>query len=201
MKKRLPILLFAFVAALTSCKKDVDAGGDASALYGDWKFTGLKAKTVADVSTTAGGATDRAVTTTQYTSINNSGVIRFSAGKAETTELGYTTQGSAIVKIYSGGTTDEFTTPFNYTVPKTSSSSSFNAVGSDSLYFSGGGMVKMPGSTGEVVPSAPGGAKYSIAGTKLTMTIQASAVTNQTAQGMTVKSTVSVNSEMTFEKQ
>jgi hypothetical protein len=203
MKKCLPFLLFVSVIVLSSCSKDVESEGDASALFGDWKFTGMKAKTLADITISSGGTSDRTVSTSEYTTTNNAGLLRFSADKAQSIDFAYKASGNMLAKVYTNGVFDyETTVPFSQTLPKSGSSSGYKAVGTDSLYLTGG-LISMPDASGGQTPvvAQGSGMKYKIAGTKLTITTNVSAVANNTASGLIVKTISSVAAEMTYEKQ
>lgn len=207
MKKSVSLLLIIAAATLNSCSKEAEGTGSAEALYGEWKLTGVKNKMGLDVSTAGSSINQRILFNSQYASTSASGLLRFSEAKAETVNIEYAFKGTTNVKVYSDGTL----TPgsgvdreVEDVMPKSSGSSSYTAIGTDSIFFPSGGAVtiKQPGNpAGTTMPTLPSGYKYKVEGNRMTMYLNYATSQTQTAQGMTVASATSANIEMTFQKQ
>jgi hypothetical protein len=91
--------------------------------------------------------------------------------------LAYTVSTTATAYVYNGPVfIDSVSAPYTFTLPPTSEAASYKAVGSDSLYFPGGG----------IVPGGGSGCRYSINGDTLHIAINGS----QTVQGGGVETVV-----------
>lgn len=227
MKKCLIIGLLSATAVFTSCQKETsfdtispesgtggggnnggngggtDSTGTATSLIGTWTFTGMKAKLVSDLSVTESGFSVRSVTTTEYTTTNNSGTFTFTADKASTKDLTYTVNTTSKVKMYMDGTTQEAEMPFAYTAPKSSSTGAYKAIGADSIYMPAGGAITMPDNSGYngTVPTVAAGYKYKIEGKKMTMTLNTNYKPSfPSVPNTTINGNSSINLTMTFQK-
>jgi hypothetical protein len=215
MNKKLAIVLIAFAAASQSCKKETEEVVDntaASALFGDWKFLKMSASVVSEASIADAGINYRIVNSTNYSTTNASGVLRFGNDKANTIDLSYNVSGTLEYWLYENGVKDDDATmsfPFSYNLPKAASESSYKAVGSDSLYFPAGGLLTMPAAAGSnggttTVPTMASGYKYKIkkgtATDTLVLVMKGVYQQNTSVEGISTKSTNAVNASMTFTK-
>jgi len=211
MNKKIAIALIAFAAVFQSCKKEAEEVTDntsASTLFGDWKFVKLFASINSEASMAEGGVNYKVVTKTDYSTVNGGGILRFSNDKANTIDFTYNVTGTMVASVYMNGQKyDGYSSPFSYSLAKTSSESNYKAVGSDSLYFPAGGLVTMPDASGTngaatTMPTVASGYKYKISkgaiSDTLVMTMNGVYQQNTTVQGVTSKSTNAVNSYMVF---
>ncbi|HXB94794.1 MAG TPA: hypothetical protein VNU70_06540 [Puia sp.] len=166
MYRNLTLLTILSAALMVvSCKKSNDSG-NSGGLVGNWNFLYLKASTTVTVS--SGGVTS--VTKGSYTTTNNSGTAKFTSDSLSLNALAYTASTTATAYVYNGQILiDSVSAPYTFTLSPTSEAASYKAVGSDSLYFPGGG----------IVPGGGSGCRYSIVGDTLHIAVNGS----QTVQG------------------
>lgn len=205
MKGKFLVSVSLLVAAFTSCKKDDGFDNSLAApIYGEWKFIGLSANTLADVTISGSGLNERSVTTSSYTAINPKGTMKIDEVNIVTSDVEYAINGKMTVRDYTTSPYDEYEMPFVTTVPKSSGTAAYQAVGADSLYIATGGVIKiedgadMPATS---MPAVAGGYRYKLAGNKLTLFMKGGYNQNISAQGMTVKYLANVDSQLLFEKQ
>ena len=165
MKTLIVPLLLLTITVFTSCKKD-SSGSNNPAVEGTYKLKYITAKTN---STISGSLGDKAVTTSDYTTINNGGTVTFSNGILSATGLTYTVDTEAKLSEYQDANLlDSTSYPFTFTLPQSNSSGSYKFVGSDSIYFPQGGITATVDGNGYYQSSA-GGGHYSFNGTLLTI--------------------------------
>jgi hypothetical protein len=172
--------------SIVSCKKDNSNSnsGNTKALEGNWTFVSMSAKTQSTQSYTQSGTAYKTVTLSNYTTTNNAGVVNFSADSMVATGLTYSVATMAEAYDYvSGQLVDSIASPFNFSLPATNSSSKYQSIGTDSLYFPGGGFLGVAGGAQQTVGS---GAKYVISGNTLTMTTNPTQAYTQTLSGISV---------------
>ena len=165
MKKTstLTTILFAIVF-LFSCKKE-SSESTSSALVGNWKFVSSGGTTSASTSYTLFGTAIKVETILNYTSSNPKGVYKISQTAFSGEGVGYDYQGSLTVKQYEDNTLQsEDTNPVNATIVPTNASTNYKLIGTDSIYFEGSAPGTSTGASG-----TPGGCKYKIEGTKLSL--------------------------------
>lgn len=174
------------------------AGGN-SALIGAWKFLELSAKTESDVLVTDGADTERAITTSQYTTMNNKGTVTFDATKMISSGIGYDIDADAKTYLYANGMLlDSLDFPFAVSIPSSSGEAKYKAIGSDSLYFETG-FFSVPGTNPQA--SLPSGTKYTIVGNILTMNTNSVATKTETSAGLTTTQTNKVIGAIKLQKQ
>jgi hypothetical protein len=152
-------------------------GGDTSNTsnteVGNWKFISLHATVLQTTEYTQDSNAVKSVTSSDYTTENNDGTIKFDGSKMTSTGLTYSV--NTIAKGYSyfnGSPEDTVEAPFAFTLPPYSSTTPYKKVGTDSLYFdSGAGSIG-----GTSTQSVPAGYKLKFDGDKMTMTTKADEV-------------------------
>jgi hypothetical protein len=172
MKK---IILFcaAFLLIFTACKKDSggSGGGSSDALSGTWKFTSVTASTQATGEYNDAGDDIKDVTTSNYTSTDNTGTYVFSGGTATSAGVGYSVSTTLYYTSYDNNVlTDNDSTPYSVTVPSSGGASTYKIIGTDSVYFTGGFVTSADLSGGAQQATTPLGYKFQISGKVLTMT-------------------------------
>ncbi|GGH68983.1 hypothetical protein HNQ91_002717 [Filimonas zeae] len=140
------------------------------------------------------------------------GVLRFSNEKANTIDFSYKSSGTLTTSIYENGSLDNdlsFDVPFTYNLSNSNGENNYKAVGTDSIYFPGGGLVTVPDASGSnanptTVPTMASGYKYrifkGISSDTLVMTMNAAYQQNITKQAITARSANTAYSYMVFAK-
>ena len=168
--KEIFIFLFAFgiLSYSISCKKGNSSTGQ-NAITRNWKFISENANTQSTVQYSDGGVAYKTITTSKYTTINNNGTVSITSTVMNGTALAYAINDSPTVYDYEDGTLiDSFSTPFSYIADPVNSTTNYTLVGTDSIYFSGGGFISSAGLSGPT----PGTnrAKIIINGNTMTLT-------------------------------
>ena len=210
MKRQVLFTLFSVVILLTSCQKDVEGVDNSSAanLFGDWKLTGMKMVSNTDVSMAGSGQNTRFIIGLNYTApaSTSGGTYTFAADKITATNVRYTPAGTAVMKMYSGGTlVQNETMPMESDPIVTNGSSNYKAVGSDSLFIPGGALLNVAdpsnGAAARDVTTVPSGYKYKIEGKKLTLYLKMKGnIDMPPMQGYTFQYLVDWNGEIYLEK-
>jgi hypothetical protein len=208
MKKRLWLLnVFFLILVLSSCQKELSFNeaetnnGNSpghTVLSGNWKFTGATAEgqSTAELTDLPGFLT---VSSMNYTTSNNNGTLKIEATKMSYTGFSYTATGAMEIAIYQGGSLlSSQSLPLSFNIPASSSSSDYKQIGSDSLYFVGGGLISI-GGVGDVSQQA-GGAKFKIENGKLTISAIINESTIETVSGFEQKTTTTKKATLTFQK-
>lgn len=163
MKKYLQLTLLAITVLIYSCKKD-DANAD-TAIQGTYKLTYLTAKTNSTITDDDGG---KAVSTSDYTTIDNHGTIVFDASKLTTTGISYSVNSVSSNYFYQDNELiDSVSFPLVVTIPPISSAGTYKLIGADSIYISAG-LVPTAGSGATVMEGS--GGRYKMDGKVLTIT-------------------------------
>ena len=198
MKKNL-IAISAFVISIvfTSCQKD--SGSPATAdITGTWSFVSMDAATSSVAESNDAGVTEKTITTSNYTTQNNSGTITINGSSMTSSNLSYSVNTTAHASYYSGGTLlGTFDVPLTFDVPASSGVTSYKVVSSDSLYFESGTVF----SDGVSQNSIPAGAKISLQGNILYMTQHVANTQTLSYGGATVTSTTDVTATIKLQKQ
>lgn len=172
---------------IASCSKSKSGPSTQGPLGGNWNFVSLHMQTQATIQATipgpAGPETDKTVTNSNYTTIKNAGVIVFTADSMVATGLTYTIADSLYAYNYINGIfTDSSHSPFTGGFPPINNSSAYKLIGTDSLYFPGGGsLAGLSGSQATVAS----GAKFVINGNTMTITGQINQTSSPVIQGIT----------------
>jgi hypothetical protein len=189
----LPFLTIAVTLTLFSCKKEKNEPNNA--LNGTWKFTTLHAETKSINDIVDGTNHDRVETTSNYDSFDNDGTITFSGNSSNSAGITYRVVDTAIaMEYYNNILIDSLAQEFDYYLDPTSSTSTFQIVGQDSLTVTNGSSF---------VSSSPGtmpitGAKFSINGNTLTFYMKTYQEANSSYLGYPMHTTNIVNTSMTL---
>jgi hypothetical protein len=197
MKKHLVLSTFAAIVMLISCKKD-NKDNNAAAIEGTYKLKYLTAKTNA---TTTDNSGEKAVTTSDYTTINNQGTVVFANSTISATGLTYAVDTEAKYYLYDGvDLIDSSSAPFTFTLPSSNSVAQYKLIGADSIYFPQGSLTSGVGGTGSIQGSASGG-RYNLSGGLLTITQIGSKDSTFEDSGETIHLMESAVSSVVLEKQ
>ncbi|WP_207512585.1 hypothetical protein [Longitalea luteola] len=213
------LLIVAVVIGMAACQKEVNenditnpgsgpapadtipnAPGNNSEV-GTWKFISVRGTGSQTATFSQSGASAKAVTSTDFTSGNNSGTITFDSFKMTATNIALSVNTTAKTLVYMNGVLfDSVQTPISQTVPPQSATSSYKKVGADSLHFQDGAFLDAL--TGGLLPNTPTGCKVAFEGTDIMkLTIVFDTVTTQDYQGIPAKLTIHTVLVATLKKQ
>ena len=193
MKKSSFLLFAVFAIIFVSCSKD-KTNTDPSAIEGTYTLKFLSAKTNSTITDGDGG---KAVTTSQYTTINNSGTIVIDASKFNGTGLTYEIKATATTSYYQDNQfIDSSSMPFNATIPSTNSTAPYKLIGADSIYFENGSFASEIG-TGQ---NGGNGGRYTFTGKTLTIMQNASKDSMFRISGETFRMVETIQATMVMEK-
>ena len=197
MKKHFALSLLTVIVILISCKKESNTDNNA-AIEGTYKLKYLTAKTN---STITGDDGEKAVTISDYTTIDNQGTIVFDNSNLSATGLSYTVDTIANVYLYQDNQLiNSSSYPFQFTLPASNSVASYKLIGADSIYFPGGSLTAGVGGNGSI-QAGPSGGRYSLNGKLLTLTQNASKDSTFIESGVTFHMSESAVSSVVMEKQ
>jgi hypothetical protein len=191
-------LVIIVAISVVSCQKDSPATPDSNTLVGNWKFIGITAHTNTTSQTAFGSTVLKNITLSDYTTINNAGTIAINTNTF--TGAGITYQIDDFVKTYmyqDNDLIDSMSLPFNATMPSSNSSSNYQLIGQDSIYFNGQGFFSTGTST--TIP-APSGARFTIDGNILKMTTAVVKDSSVTESGVTQSSHQAASVVITMKK-
>lgn len=199
MKQSFTILIAIILSvALISCSKENDSATFGVDITGNYKYISLQAKTNSTVQSVSGSDMNKTVTTSEYTTQNNTGTITIDAGKFTSSNLAYSVNATANSTLYENGVVSgTYSMPFQFTLPSSNGTATYRRISADSIYFESGSILI----GGSANASLPGGAKIKIENGNLTLyttTVQSSTTSNQ---GETVTSVANVVSVITLQKQ
>jgi hypothetical protein len=198
MKKHFALCLLTVIVILSSCQKESSTDSNTATIEGTYKLKYLTSKTN---STITGDDGEKAVTTSDYTTIDNQGTILFDNSNLSATGLTYTVDTIANVYLYQDNQLiNSSSYPFQFTLPVSNSVASYKLIGADSIYFPGGSLTSGVGGSGSI-PTGPSGGRYSLNGKLLTLTQNASKDSTFVDSGITFHMTESAVSSVVMEKQ
>ena len=187
------------VLIIGACKKS-NSGSSSSTnplTGGTWNFVDLSSN--ANLTATESGLiSGKIVDITDFTTIDNSGTITFTADSMSGSGIGYTIDTTYTTYTYVGSTSDTVTTPYTTTIAPTSSSTSYQLIGSDSIYFGSGTPFSVSLYAGDTIKIE--GAHFSISGNTLTLTSIINQAGNVTYNSITAPSVTQINSTITLSK-
>jgi len=216
MKKYCPFLfVLAVVLTLASCQKEIHGndvtsptGGPAPAdtipnttntEVGNWNFISLQGTLSQTAELTQAGQAIKGVSTSNFTSQNNAGTVKFDSVNMTATGITLTVNTTAKTLVYMNGSLfDSLQTPLNQNLPAQNATSGYKKIGTDSLYFQNGSFLDVL--TGGLLPSAPTGCKLAFSGNTMKMTIVYDTVTTQDYQGVPAKLTIHAVFVVTLQK-
>jgi hypothetical protein len=213
MRKITPYVIIGCVLlVLVSCSKEksVDTSvnapgtGTGSAVgkteKGAWNFISMRGLTSETVEFNEFGDATKIVTTSDYTTINNAGTIKFDGSTMSGIGLTYSVDAMAKTYIYTNGTLeDSLELPFAATIPPINSTASYKKIGSDSIYVQSGAFTNI--STGGTTQASSGGYKLAWDGDKMTMTASVAINKIDVSTGISQKISQRATQIITLQKQ
>jgi len=185
MKKIFFALLVIFTTLFfVSCQKSTDSPSSPADIKGTWTFVSMSATTNTTAEATQSGESDKSVTTSSYTTENNTGTMTIDASTMTSNNISYTVNTTAKAYMYQNNVLiDSLEVPFNFTAPPSSGSVNYRFVTSDSIY-SDQGSLFMNGVTQNTIPS---GARIKLENDILYLTQTVHQVIEQNNSGIAVK--------------
>ena len=212
--RRIPTFLFILFLAfsLLSCQKELSfengspGNNNLPSLLGNWKFLVLDVSVESSSTFDYGGIPGRIVATYVATTQNNKGLLTVTADQMKTTDLGYTISANVQLMTYLGGIPVDpqpHEEQLDFDVPSSSTSSDYQQIGSDSLYFPNGSIFDFPDTNGQQLPGAsdPLDATYAISGDTLFIHSSINKSTTATQNGTEYEITQKVDGVATFIRQ
>lgn len=180
------LLLLSASLFLVSCQKEISfepgsnpnpgggpggpGPGGNTVITGDYDFVGMTANTLSSVSINLAGDEMKTVTTSNYTTENNTGTVKITANQFITTNFAYSINSTMNAKTYVNNMLlDDSNFPFVTSVPAQSTTSTYVRVNNDSLTVTGA-LGTAPDPTG-TVPTGPVGVKMSWSGDTLLLKV------------------------------
>lgn len=161
MKRIFFLLLALFAIVFAACNKEKSTT-DSTAIEGTYTLKFISAKTNSTVS----GGGETAVTVSDYTTINNGGIIVIDATNFKGTGLTYEIKSTATTDYYEGSSLINSTTsPLSAIIPATNSSAPYKLIGTDSIFFKNGSFTSQI----ESGQNGGNGGKYTLSGKTLTI--------------------------------
>lgn len=193
-------LFLLLITLISSCTKEksIDSGsgsnsGQAS-LQGTWKFISLTGKDSTTLIFRDAGNELRYETLIALTSANPKGNYRFLGTTLTAEGVGYDYISSITEKEYENDIfQSESVTPLSGTLAPQSGSSQYKLVGTDSMYLANNMLGGMS--------SAPGGLKYKLEGTKLSLLIKDSYADSIVENGVTIIEKTNTTVTVVLQKQ
>jgi hypothetical protein len=190
--KNLTLVLAVIILAATSCKKEKSE--TPSPIAGNWKLVSIAGNSLVTRDITFGSDNQKTETITTFTSSNPKGQYKITSNAFDAEGIGYDYTGSVTVKDYENGVLQsEDTAPTSATIAPTNGTSQYKLVGNDSIYFANNAL-------GNATPE-PGGCKYKLEGTKLSLFINSSSTATASQSGFSVTNKVSTVLIVVLQKQ
>jgi hypothetical protein len=178
----------ALIILLTACQKGIESFDNTgstgtSPVSGTWNFISLTGNTQTTQDYISDDTDYSAITTSVYTSTNNTGSITFGDSDFTSNNIGYLVSAEFISSNYENGVLiDTVHLPFSISIDSSNAAGTYKLIGSDSIYFPAGGFVSYNGN--EPSQAIPSGGKFSISGNILTITQMINKDTTQVILGV-----------------
>ena len=194
-------LVVGITTLFTACQKEVDlqdttttpppgGGTNNNSIIGTWNFVGMVASTKSTLVAGTGIDEEKVITSYGFISKNNAGTITIDATNFKTASLAYSIDTIVTTEFYLGGVFfDSFDQDVKMDFPPTSGTTTYKAVGTDSIYFANGFISLDPtgGGSGTPTPTVAQGLKISWSGDTLLLKTLYSDNRTQTVNGATAK--------------
>ena len=204
MRKYAFLVAAGFLLLVAACRKNTSVpGGTPGLLIGNYNFLYLTTNANITESVTFAGQTASAVFLTGYKTKQNTGTVVFTSDSAIANGLGYSYDTTTtVIENQPGVAPDTTFQPLSGNVPPTSSSSRYQVIGVDSIYFPGGVLgtgSALAGAPAAVAP--PTGGHFSFSGDTLIITSRINTTFPDNIQGIPTTATANVNVTIKLLKQ
>jgi hypothetical protein len=199
MKKSLLILsAFSVPVFFVSCKKESSKPISSAEIQGTWSFQSMDVQTSSTQEYTESGTSYKTVTTSDYTTQNNSGTVTFDASSMTANAVSYSASFTAHAIIYTNGTQLSSTDiPFSVPAITSNSSATYELIGADSIHF----LSQDNPFAGAVSGAQSSGAKLSLQDNILYMTQNINQVQTQDIGGISMNITNVAKAVIKLQKQ
>ncbi len=204
MKTRTLLFLLAVSAVFSSCQKDNDVPNTNEKLFGTWNFVGMKA--TVGTSTTAGSGIDeqKVISSYSFDADNTVGTVTIDPLNFTTSGIGYSFDANINTEMYMGGVLfDTYDSPFQSTLPPSNATTTYTAIGTDSIHLQSGFLSFDPAAGGSGTPTAtiPQGFRISWDNDILVLSSDVSHNMNQNTGGGSVQVKVTATQIVRLKKQ
>lgn len=196
--------LFLLLGACSkNTSKDSNDNTSSSQLVGTYQFAYL----TTDVSLTEVGSvlgqSIKVVGSTGYTTTQNTGTVVFTADSAKATNIGYAYDAPVTTIYYQNNVpVDTTVDQSSDVVAPTSSSSKYQIIGADSIYFPGGVLGLDQAVAASPVPiTAPTGGHFTIKGDSLIITTKLNTTFADSYNGIPTTATINFTGRIALKKQ
>ena len=198
MNRIISASLICFASILfISCQK-ANSNPAAKDITGTYTFVSMDVTTESSEEYTDASGNQKTVTTSAYTTEDNTGTVTIDATTMTTTNIAYSVNTTIKTDFYMNGTlVNRFELPFTYTAPASSSTGTYHTIKADSIYFEGGTVFM----SGAFQQSIPCGAKVEVSGNMLYLTASLSQTTNEVIGGINNIINVNATSRVKLQKQ
>jgi len=197
----------------TACQKEIEfqdlndpgggnTGGVNGELVDDWNFIGLRAITNTAVTVTDAGQEVKAVAFSDYVTENNVGTLKVTDNQFIFSGIGHTVNDEVNIKLYLNGLLlDDADSAFNYTTPPSDNTIDYVRNSNDALTFTNAIFTLPDPAGGGSAPAGPMGARISISGDTLYVTVKNSLDTTISQGGAPANLNAQYESTMRFTRQ
>ena len=201
-------LFLLLITLISSCTKEksIDTGGttpgsgSGADIRGDWRLISIAGSSNVKDSFDLGGMKYVGISLYSYTSKTASGTYTITATDFIGKNITYSVDGKLVMDVYlDGQLLNHIDTITTATVPNTNSSAPYTKQGSDSLYFTSGGVISVQGSPTNAV--VPGGLKYKLEGNKLTLTMKQTQNETIVENGVSIIRKLNASATIVLQKQ
>jgi hypothetical protein len=199
MKRIIAASGFILLTALfVSCKKDGDKPAATAELTGSWNFISLDVQGTSTEEFNDGSADQKTVTTSIYTTENNTGNLFIDASSMSSNNISYSINTTSSSDYYVNGMfIKSFEVPFSFSAPPSNGSCTYKIINADSIYFENGNVFL----SGVSQATIPCGAKLKREGNTLFMTVNLSQSDIQVISGINIQNTVTAVTRIKLQKQ
>lgn len=206
MLRRCTLFLGAgFLLLMAACSKNNSKEGSSNngQLAGNYQFLYLTTAINLTEQASIGGHTAKLVIVSGYKTDQNTGTVVFTADSAIGKDIGYSYDTTTTTTEYDDGVAQTpQIDPFTGTVPPTSSTSKYQVIGTDSVYFPGGVLGAGSAISGSPVPVAPPtGGHFAFKGDTLTIVTNINQTYPDNLGGIPTTATAVVNATIYLLKQ
>ncbi len=183
--------------AFVSCSKEAEQPAAKTDITGNWKFISMEGKTSTTMQVTHGTDVMKSITTSEYITQKNTGTLIIDESKMSANNFSYYINTTAKGTIYQNGTTEVFSSPFEFTVPPYNATVTYKRAGADSIYFDSGSLF----ADGVTTQTKAGVAKFRIDNGKLYLVQAMTESMTESDQGASAATTIQVTLTATLQKQ
>lgn len=205
LRKHVYFLVTGFLLLLTACSKNTskpNGSSNSTQLVGSYAFLYMTTNINVTESGSFAGQTGSAVILSGYKTQQNTGTVVFTADSAMGNGIGYSYDTTAtVIKILPGAAPDTTVQALTGSVPATTSTSKYQIIGTDSVYFPGGvlGAGGITGAPAAIAP--PTGGHFTIKGDTLSITTKINQTYPDNIEGIPTTATAVVNATIILLKQ